>query len=164
MNIKRAFKTMVKLGCGRIYVQEIEYGKKLVSNGHVIVTVSGEDFEANKEYLKNICETDMKKIALDTLNEENEEIRPTTVSIKCGDTNTRVMKSKNGLGVVNEEYLKVLDDVGCTNIFVVAKPKGEMIKTPLIETVVANGVVYHLNAVLPINCNVRDVLQHVLGF
>jgi hypothetical protein len=106
----------------------------------------------------------MKKIALDTLNEENEEIRHTTVSIKCGDTNTRVMKSKNGLGVVNEEYLKVLDDVGCSNIFVVAKPKEEMIKTPLIETVVANGVVYHLNAVLPINCNVRDVLQHVLGF
>lgn len=164
MNIKRAFKTINKLGNKRNYYQrlEVESNKVLVSNGHLIVTVSDADFEASKQYLDNLEENDrLARVALD-LN-DTVQVKLTTVSILCGDTLARVIKADNALGVVNEEYLKVLQDVGCSMYMVMQKPTSEMIKTPMVECVVANNKVYHCNAVLPIHCNVRDVLENVLN-
>lgn len=164
MNIKRAFKTINKLGNKRNFYQrlEVESNKVLVSNGHLVVTVSNEDFEANKQYLDNLEENDtLTNVALD-LN-DTVQVKLTTVSILCGDTLTRVVKADSALGVVNEEYLKVLQDVGCSMYMVMQKPVSERIKTPMVECVVANNKVYHCNAVLPICCDVRDVLENVLN-
>jgi hypothetical protein len=164
MNIKRAFKTMNKLGNKRNYYQrlDVESKKVLVSNGHVIVTVSNEDFEANKQYLDNLEEYDrLVNVALDL--KDTVQVKLTTVSILCGDTLTRVVKADNALGVVNEEYIKVLQDVGCSMYMVMQTPTTEKIKTPMVECVVAYNKVYHCNAVLPICCNVRDVLESVLN-
>ena len=164
MNIKRAFKTINKLGNKRNYYQrlEVESNKVLVSNGHLIVTVSDADFEANKQYLDNLEENDrLANVALELDN--TVQVKLTTVSILCGNTLARVVKADSALGVVNEEYLKVLKDVGCSMYMVMQKPTSKMIKTPMVECVVANNKVYHCNAVLPIYCNVRDVLENVLN-
>ena len=164
MNIKRAFKTINKLGNKRNYYQrlDVESKKVLVSNGHLIVTVSSEDFEANKQYLDNLEENDrLTSVALDL--KDTVKVKLTTVSILCGDTLARVIKADNALGVVNEEYIEVLQDVGCSMYMVMQAPTSERIKTPMVECVVANNKVYHCNAVLPICCNVRDVLENVLN-
>jgi hypothetical protein len=165
MNIKRAFKTMNKLGNKINYYQrlDVESNKVLVSNGHIVVTVSDADFEANKQYLDNLEENDrLTSVALDL--SDTVTVKLTTVSILCGNTLARVIKSSNGaLGVVNEEYIKVLQDVGCSMYMVMQTPTTENIRTPMVECVVANNKVYHCNAVLPIRCDVRNVLESVLN-
>lgn len=166
LNIKRAFKTLEKNGNGRMFYQQLDVPSKkvLVSNGHVVVTVSETDFEENKQYCKEWFENDkLKSVALDIVNVETEICRPTTASILCGDKQTRVMKSEHGLCVVNSEYIKALEDVGCSMYFAIAKPTTEQIKTPIVECAVADGIVYQCNAVLPICCNVRDVFEKILG-
>lgn len=165
-NIKRAMKTLDKHAYGCMYYERLQTAghKVLVSNGHVVITLSETDFEENKQYCKSkFVENDkLSSVALDVNNAE--DCRPTTVSILVGDKQTRVMKSKNGLCVVNAEYLQALEDVGCSMIFAVNKPNTEEIRTPMVECVVdPQNNVFHCNAILPINTNVRDVLEHVLG-
>ena len=166
MNIKRAFKTMQKHGDGYSYYTQIKTGKYIVSNGHVVVTVSEADFEANKQYLKNLREVSdvLLKVARDMKTYDTEAARLTTVSILCGDKQTRVIKSEHGLCVVNTAYIEVLQDVGCSMYFETPTPVNGQIKTPLVECVVGeDDEVYHLNAVLPINTNVKEVLERVIS-
>lgn len=166
-NVKKAFKTFAK-NCynGNVYYYQLEVPSKkiLVSNGHIVLTVSEADFEENKNIFKTLMVNEqLKKIALDFANSDTEPCKPTTVSILCGDKQTRVFKSDSSLGVVNADYLQVLEDVGCSMYFEVAKSLTGEIKTPIGEVTVANGDVYHCNMVLPINCNVKGVLEEVLG-
>lgn len=167
MNIKRAFKTMQKYGTGTSYYTQIKTGKYIVSNGHVIVTVSESDFEENKQYLKNLTEVGdiLLNIARNTKTYDTESAKLTTVSILCGNTQTRVVKSENGLCVVNTAYIEVLKDVGCSMYFVTKKVSEDgRIKNPLIECVVNDkDEVYHLNGVLPINADVKAILTQVLN-
>jgi hypothetical protein len=167
MNVKRAFKTMQKNGTGRNYYKQIANNKYLVSNGHVVVTVSENDFEENKQYLKNleVCEDALERVARDTKGYITETIRMT--SLIFNDSMRRqehIMKSEHGLCAVNEAYISVLNDVGCSMHFEVKVPENGRILTPLVECVIGeDNTVYHCNAVLPINTNVRDVLEKVLS-
>ena len=52
LNIKRAFKTMNKEGSGRSWYYRLPNSNVLVSNGHIVVTVSNMFFEENKDVLK----------------------------------------------------------------------------------------------------------------
>ena len=166
LNVKRAFKTLEKCS-DRTYFYRLTVPSKdvLVSNGHVVLTVSEANFEENKQYLKNLTEnTRLRDIIIDFSKENTVVCKPTTVSILYYDKQTRVMKADNGrVGVVNELYLQMLEDVGCDMYFEVSTQGGDTIKTPIGQCVVANGDVYHCNMVLPICCNVRDILENVLG-
>jgi hypothetical protein len=167
MNVKRAFKTMQKNGTGRNYYKQIANNKYLVSNGHVVVTVSANDFEENKQYLKNleVCEDALERIARDTKGYITESIRMTSLIFNDNmGRQERIMKSEHGLCAVNEAYISVLNDVGCSMYFEVKVPENERILTPLVECVIGeDDTVYHLNAVLPISTNVKDVLNKVLS-
>ena len=70
LNIKRAFKTMNKEGSGQSYYYRLPNSNVLVSNGHIIVTVSNMFFEENKDVLNNLHE---KSILLDIARRSTEE-------------------------------------------------------------------------------------------
>ena len=56
LNIKRAFKTMNKEGSGTSWYYRLPNSNVLVSNAHIIVTVSNMFFEENKDVLNNLHE------------------------------------------------------------------------------------------------------------
>ena len=169
MNIKRAFKTMSKAGDGYILAEELPINHNwLICNGHLIITVSNDDFQKNKQFIKNLREVDderLSKVILKEYNKEVETIRTTSVLIENGYRGAfmRVMESKHHFACVNDTYLGVFEDVENNTPLYVAIDGDEKVKTPIFNCKVANGIVYEIQCILPINCNVRDVLTDVLN-
>lgn len=168
MNIKRAFKTMSKAGDGYIFAEELPVNHNwLICNGHLIITVLNDDYQENKQFLKNLKEVDderLSKIILKEMNEDCETISTTSVLIQNGYKGVfkRVMKSKNHFACINEEYLGVFEDVENKVPSLVRKGVVEMVKTPIYNCIQSFGTVYEIQSILPINCNVRDVLTSIL--
>jgi len=167
LNIKRAFKTLVKNGDGRIYVQKLENNystRYLVANAHAIITVNKSDFEANKEFLQNVTECDLTNIIRKGI-ENSHKVKLTTVSIYCGNVLTRIIK---GVGTrrfctVNEEYISMLQDAGCNmNNFVVNSGNTPRINSALVDVIISDNKIQWAYVVLPIMCDVVNVLEDVL--
>lgn len=171
LNIKRAFKALVKNGEGTIYWQTFNNGNYLVGNAHCVITVSESDFHdnfdvinTNKVRLVNSeCLLDVARKCAEHL--DVEYMKPTTVSIMVGKTDTQVLKTSNTkrLTVVNKEYLQCLKDAGSTMLYVsrqytrILKPLFEMLIDEKQEQLVK------FFCVLPIHCDVENVLNNVLS-
>ena len=170
LNIKRAFKTLVKNGEGTIYYLTFNGGNYLVGNAHCIITVSESDFHdnfdvinTNKVRLVNSeCLLDVARKCTEHL--DTEYMKPTTVSIMVGKTNTQVLKTSRTkrLTVVNKEYMQCLDDVGSTMLYV--SKQDTSIREPLFEMLTdEKQELVKFFCVLPIKCDVENVLNDVLS-
>lgn len=170
LNIKRAFKTLVKNGEGTIYYLAFNNGNYLVGNAHCIITVSDSDFRdnfdvinTNKVRLVNSeCLLDVARKCVEHL--ETEYMKPTTVSIMVGSTDTQVLKTSQTkrLTVVNKEYMRCLEDAGSTTLYV--SKKDTSITGPLFEMLTdEKQEIVKFYCVLPIKCNVEYVLNDVLS-
>lgn len=170
LNIKRAFKTLVRNGEGTIYWQAFNGGNYLVGNAHCVITVSESDFNdnfdvintnkvklVNSECLLDICRKCSEHL-------DTEYMKPTTVSIMVGTTDTQVLKTSNTkrLTVVNKEYMQCLEDAGSTMLHV--SKQDTSIKEPLFEMLTdEKQELVKFFCVLPINCDVENVLGDVLS-
>lgn len=169
LNIKRAFKTLVKNGDGRIFVQKLEYEyttRYLVANAHAIITVIEADYEANKEFLQNVTEMDLTNVIRKGTENNPHKVKLTTVSIYCGNVLTRVIKGvgTRRFGVVNEEYISMLYDAGCNmDNFVVNSGTTPRINYALVDATITDDKIQWAYVVLPITCDVVNVLEDVLA-
>lgn len=170
LNIKRAFKTLVKNGEGTIYYQALGNGNYLVSNAHCVITVSESDFHdnfdvinTNKVRLVNSeCLLDVARKCAEHL--DTEYMKLTTISIMVGTTNTQVLKTSRTkrLTVVNKEYMQCLEDAGSTMLY--ASKQDTSIKEPLFEMLTdEKQELVKFFCVLPIICDVENVLNDVLS-
>ena len=170
LNIKRAFKTLVKNGEGTIYYLAFNGGNYLVGNAHCIITVSESDFHdnfdvinTNKVRLVNSeCLLDVARKCAEHL--DTEYMKPTTVSIMVGKTNTQVLKTSRTkrLTVVNKEYMQCLEDAGSTMLHV--SEQYTSIKEPLFEMLTdEKQELVKFFCVLPIKCDVENVLGNILS-
>jgi hypothetical protein len=170
LNIKRAFKALVKNGEGTIYYLAFNNGNYLVGNAHCIITVSESDFHdnfdvinTNKVRLENSeCLLDVARKCAEHL--DTEYMKPTTVSIMVGTTETQVLKTSRTkrLTVVNKEYMQCLEDAGSTMLHV--SKRETSIKEPLFEMLTnEKQELVKFFCVLPINCDVVNVLNDVLS-
>ena len=169
LNIKRAFKTMNKEGSGQSYYYRLPNSNVLVSNGHVIVTVSNMFFEENKDVLNNLHEN---SILLDTARRSVEgqttNVKETSLIYKYDNRLFRILKSEQGkLVAVNEKYLQVFDDCEKSHFFVTRKTEKSTsaIKTPLFNCVVIEGTkeIYDFNCILPVYMDCEALLNKVLN-
>lgn len=131
LNIKRAFKTMNKEGSGVSYYYRLPNSNVLVSNGHIIVTVSNTFFEENKDILKNLHE-DSNSMLLDVARESIEQqtinVKETSLIHKYDNKLFRILKPEYGkLIAVNEKYLQVFDDCEKSHFFVTGKTKNPQV-------------------------------------
>ena len=169
LNIKRAFKTLVKNGDGRIFVQKLEYEyttRYLVANSHAIITVTDAEYEANKEFLQNVTEMDLTAVIRKGTENSPHKVKLTTVSIYCGNVLARVIKGvgTRRFGVVNEEYISMLYDAGCNmDNFVVNSGTTSRINYALVDATITDGKIQWAYVVLPIICDVENVLEDVLA-
>lgn len=169
LNIKRAFKTLVKNGEGRIFYLALN-GNYLVGNAHCIITVSDSDFHDNLDVI-NTSKVKLvnSECLLDICREcaghlDTEYMKPTTVSIMVGSYDTQVLKTSNTkrLTVVNKEYLQCLKDAGSTMLYV--SRKDTSIREPLFEMLTdEKKEPVKFFCVLPIHCDVENVLNDVLS-
>lgn len=170
LNIKRAFKTLVRNGEGTIYWQAFNNGNYLVGNAHCIITVSESDFHdnfdvinTNKVRLVNSeCLLDVARKCAEHL--DTEYMKPTTVSIMVGSTDTQVLKTSRTkrLTVVNKEYMQCLEDAGSTMLYV--SKQDTSIREPLFEMLTdEKQELVKFFCVLPIKCDVENVLGDVLS-
>ena len=169
LNIKRAFKTLVKNGEGTIYWQTFNNGNYLVGNAHCIITVSESDFHDNFDVINtNKVRLVNSECLLDVARKcaeysDVEYMKPTIVSIMVGKTDTQVLKTSRTkrLTVVNKEYMQCLEDAGSTMLFV--SKKDTSIKEPLFEMLTdEKQELVKFFCVLPICCDVENVLNDVL--
>ena len=168
LNIKRAFKTLVKNGKGTIYYCALSNGNYLVGNAHCVITVSESDFHNNLDVINKVKLTNSECL-LDVCRKCNEHLDTecmtlTTVSIIVGSTDTQVLKTSRTkrLTVVNKEYLQCLEDAGSTTLHV--SKKETSIKEPLFEMLTdEKQELVKFFCVLPIMCDVTNVLNNVLS-
>ena len=169
LNIKRAFKTMNKEGSGTSWYYRLPNSNVLVSNGHIIVTVSNMFFEENKDVLKNLHEnSSLLDIARRSTEEQTTNVKETSLMYKYDDGLFRILKSEQGrLVAVNEKYLQVFDDCGKSHFFVTKKPEtsASAIRTPLFNCVVIEGTkeIYDFNCILPVLMDCESLLNKVLN-
>ena len=172
LNIKRAFKTMNKEGSGTSYYYRLPNSNVLVSNGHVIVTVSNMFFEENKDVLKNLHENsrllDIARENIEIEQQTTTNVKETSLIYKCDNKLFRILKPEHGrLVAVNEKYLQVFDDCEKSHFFVTRKPKtsASAIKTPLFNCVVIEGTkeIYDFNCILPVYMDCEALLNKVLN-
>ena len=170
LNIKRAFKTMNKEGSGQSYYYRLPNSNVLVSNGHIIVTVSNMFFEENKDVLNNLHENSMLlDIARRNVEEQTTNVKETSLIYKYKDDRLlRILKSEQGkLVAVNEKYLQVFDDCEKSHFFVTRKTKTSTsaIRTPLFNCVVIEGTkeIYDFNCILPVLMDCEALLNKVLN-
>jgi hypothetical protein len=170
LNIKRAFKALVKNGEGTIYYLAFNNGNYLVGNAHCVITVSDSDFHdnfdvinTNKVRLENSeCLLDVARKCAEHL--ETEYMKLTTVSIMVGTRETQVLKTSRTkrLTVVNKEYMQCLEDAGSTMLHV--SKRETSIKEPLFEMLTnEKQELVKFFCVLPICCDVANVLNDVLS-
>ena len=169
LNIKRAFKTMNKEGFGQSYYYRLPNSNVLVSNGHIIVTVSNMFFEENKDVLNNLHEySSLLDIARRNTEEQTTNVKETSLMYEYNNKLLKILKSEQGkLVAVNEKYLQVFDDCEKSHFFVTAKPEtsASAIKTPLFNCVVIEGTkeIYDFNCIFPVNIDCEALLNKVLN-
>ena len=170
LNIKRAFKTMNKEGSGTSWYCRLPNSNVLVSNGHIIVTVSNTSFEENKDVLKNLHENSslLLDIARRSVEEQTTNVKETSLIYEYDNKLFRILKPEYGkLVAVNEKYLQVFDDCEKSHFFVTRKPgtSTSAIKTPLFNCVVIEGTkeIYDFNCILPVYMNCEELLNKVLN-
>ena len=169
LNIKRAFKTMNKEGSGTSWYYRLPNSNVLVSNGHIIVTVSNMFFEENKDVLKNLHEnSSLLDIARRSTEEQTTNVKETSLIYEYDNRLFRILKSEQGkLVAVNEKYLQVFDDCEKSHFLVTRKPKtsASAIKTPLFNCVVIEGTkeIYDFNCILPVYKDCEALLNKVLN-
>ena len=167
-NYKRALKTMAKME-ERIYFDTLDT-VVLVSESHFIISVPYADWQELVEgtesvFKKNtLTQTDiLRKIFID--NKDGAPCRMTNTAIYCGDKLTRVFKANNSLGVVNEKFLDVIHDTIHADYLVngmTVKTNNNQIRTPIIHADFYDDKLISGVAVLPINCDVREVFNRIL--
>ena len=169
LNIKRAFKTMNKEGSGTSWYYRLPNSNVLVSNGHIIVTVSNMFFEENKDVLKNLHENPiLLDIARRSTEEQTTNVKETSLIYEYDNKLFRILKPEHGrLVAINEKYLQVFDDCEKSHFFVTRKPKtsASAIKTPLFNCVVIEGTkeIYDFNCILPVYKDCEALLNKVLN-
>ena len=169
LNIKRAFKTLVKNGEGTIYWQTFNNGNYLVGNAHCIITVSESDFHDNFDVINtNKVRLVNSECLLDVARKcaeysDVEYMKPTIVSIMVGLRDTQVLKTlrTKRLTVVNKEYMQCLEDAGSTMLYV--SKKDTSIREPLFGMLTDEKELVKFFCVLPICCDVENVLGDVLS-
>ena len=170
LNIKRAFKTMNKEGSGTSLYYRLPNSNVLVSNGHIIVTVSNTSFEENKDVLKNLHENSslLLDIARRSVEEQTTNVKETSLIYEYDNKLFRILKPEYGkLVAVNEKYLQVFDDCEKSHFFVTRKPgtSTSAIKTPLFNCVVIEDTkeIYDFNCILPVYKDCEALLNKVLN-
>ena len=171
LNIKRAFKTMNKEGSGMSWYYRLPNSNVLVSNGHIIVTVSNTFFEENKDVLNNLHENpSLLDVARKNIEQQTTNVKETSLMYKYDDRLFRILKPEQGKIVsVNEKYLQVFDDCEKSHFFVTTKPEESTsaIKTPLFNCVVIEGTktkeIYDFNCILPVYMDCESLLNKVLN-
>ena len=170
LNIKRAFKTLVRNGEGTIYYLAFNHGNYLVGNAHCVITVSESDFHDNFDIINTSkvrlvnseCLLDVARKCAEHL--DTEYMKPTTVSVMVGSRDTQVLKTSRTkrLTVVNKEYMQCLEDAGSTMLYV--SKQETSIKEPLFEMLTdEKQELVKFFCVLPIYCDVENVLNDVLS-
>lgn len=171
LNIKRAFKTMNKEGSGQSFYYRLPNSNVLVSNGHVIVTVSNTSFEENKDVLKNLHEnSSLLDIARRNANAEEQttNVKETSLIYEYDNKLFRILKPEYGkLVAINEKYMQVFDDCEKSHFLVTRKPaeSTSAIKTPLFNCFAIEGTkeIYDFNCILPVNMDCEALLNKVLN-
>ena len=172
LNIKRAFKTMNKEGSGTSWYYRLPNSNVLVSNGHIIVTVSNTFFEENKDVLKNLHENssllDIARESIEIEEQQTINVRETYLTYKYDNKLFRILKPEQGkLVAINEKYIQVFDDCEKSHFFVTTKPKKSTsaIKTPLFNCVVIEGTkeICDFNCILPVLMDCEALLNKVLN-
>ena len=169
LNIKRAFKTMNKEGSGQSYYYRLPNSNVLVSNGHIIVTVSNMFFEENKDVLKNLHENpSLLDIARRNVEEQTTNVKETSLIYEYNNKLFRILKPEHGrLVAINEKYLQVFDDCEKSHYLVTNNPKTSVsaIKTPLFNCVVIEGTkeIYDFNCILPVYMDYIDDCEELLN-
>ena len=169
LNIKRAFKTMNKEGSGTSCYYRLSNSNVLVSNGHIIVTVSNTFFEENKDVLKNLHEnSSLLDIARECIEQQTTNVKETSLMHKYDNKLFRILKPEQGkLVAINEKYLQVFDDCEKSHFFVTKKPEESTsaIRTPLFNCVVREGTkeIYDFNCILPVCMDCESLLNKVLN-
>ena len=171
LNIKRAFKTMNKEGSGTSWYYRLPNSNVLVSNGHIIVTVSNMFFEENKDVLKNLHENpnpSLLDIARKNAEEQTTNVKETSLIYEYDNKLFRILKPEHGrLVAINEKYLQVFDDCEKSHYLVTNNPKtsASAIKTPLFNCVVIEGTkeIYDFNCILPVYRDYEALLNKVLN-
>ena len=169
LNIKRAFKTMNKEGSGQSYYYRLPNSNVLVSNGHIIVTVSNMFFEENKDVLKNLHENSiLLDLARKNIEQQTTNVKETYLMYKYDNKLFRILKPEHGrLVAINEKYMQVFDDCEKSHFLVTNKPKtsASAIKTPLFNCVVIEGTkeICDFNCILPVYRDYEELLNKVLN-
>ena len=169
LNIKRAFKTMNKEGSGQYYYYRLPNSNVLVSNGHIIVTVSNMFFEENKDVLNNLHEnSSLLDIARRNAEEQKTNVKETSLMYEYNNKLFRILKPEHGrLVAINEKYLQVFDDCEKSHYLVTNNPKtsASAITTPLFNCVVIEGTkeIYDFNCILPVYKDCEALLNKVLN-
>ena len=169
LNIKRAFKTMNKEGSGTSWYYRLPNSNVLVSNGHIIVTVSNMFFEENKDVLNNLHENPiLLDIARRSTEEQTTNVKETSLIYEYDNKLFRILKPEHGrLVAINEKYLQVFNDCEKSHYFVTRNPKKSTsaIKTPLFNCVVIEGTkeIYDFNCILPVYKDCEALLNKVLN-
>lgn len=169
-NYKRVIKTINKLGNKKFFIQYVK-NTVFVSQGHFIIAIPVSDFEEYKSELKgSIEEIDLLKIFYDNMDGTEVDMTMTTVQIDF-DWNTksaRVFKNKDIIMAVNEQFVDMIRDTIYQDRLA-TECKARSRKSPLFYA----DKIYNIEtckweviggfALLPINMDVRDVLNNVLG-
>lgn len=169
LNIKRAFKTMNKEGSGQSYYYRLPNSNVLVSNGHIIVTVSNMFFEENKDVLNNLHEnSSLLDIARRNAEEQTTNVKETSLIYEYDNKLFRILKPEYGrLVAVNEKYLQVFNDCEKSHYLVTKKPEtsASAIRTLLFNCVVIEGTkeIYDFNCILPVYMDCESLLNKVLN-
>lgn len=169
LNIERAFKTMNKECSGTSWYYRLPNSNVLVSNGHIIVTVSNTFFEENKDVLNNLHEnSSLLDFARKNIEQQTTNVRKTSLIYQdyVYDCKLfRILKSEQGkLVAVNEKYLQVFDDCEKSHFFVTEKSTGA-IRTPLFNCVVRESTkeICDFNCIMPVCMDCEALLNKVLN-
>lgn len=167
-NYKRALKAMAKME-KVIYYDTLDT-VVLVSESHFIISVPYADWQELVEGTESVFKKNtltqndtLRKIFID--NKDGIQCRMTNTAIYCGDKLTRVFKANNSLGVVNEKFLDVVRDTIHADYIansMTVRASGEQIKMPIIHADFYDDKLISGVAVLPINCNVKEVFNRIL--
>ncbi len=167
-NYKRALKAMAKME-KKIYFDTLD-SVVLVSESHFIISVPYADWQELVEGTESVFKKNtmtqndsLRKIFTD--NKDGVQCRMTNAAIYCGDKLTRVFKADNSLGVVNEKFLDVVRDTMHADYIannMTVKTSNNQIKVPLVYADFYDDKLISGVAILPINCDVREVFNRIL--
>lgn len=160
---------MNKEGSGTSWYYRLPNSNVLVSNSHIIVTVSNAFFEEDKDVLKNLHEnSSLLDIARKYIEQQTINVKETSLIYQYDCKLFRILKSEQGkLVAVNEKYLQVFNDCGKSHFFVTKKTEESTsaIRTPLFNCVVIEGTkeICDFNCILPVSTDCEALLNKVLN-